>query len=247
MKGAQMQVGGGGTNGLALFTSANVPIVIAPNYTAALSFTGAGVATFAQPVTVSGGSLANTKNQNAATYSSITNSDTGSSSYAQLYLASSTGVSGEVSMSSSGVGTSGAMKGSQMQIGAGGANGVALYTSASVPIVIAPNYTAALSFTGAGVATFAKRVTFSGNRGSATVDFADIASGNCADSSNITVTDAADGDACAVGGVNATASTAGSQFSCYTSGAGTVKARHCCVGPSNCDPGSATFIVNVFP
>lgn len=76
------------------------------------------------------------------------------------------------------------------------------------------------------------------------IDFASIAVANCADSSGITVTGAADGNVVKLGVPNA-AMVTGSQFTAWASATDTVTVRHCCVGNATCDPGSGTFTVVV--
>lgn len=75
--------------------------------------------------------------------------------------------------------------------------------------------------------------------GSATIDFV-AGTIVCTDSSAITVTGAAAGDACFVG-MPAT-NEANSTFTCYVSAANAVKVRHCPAGTA-ADPASATYYV----
>lgn len=78
--------------------------------------------------------------------------------------------------------------------------------------------------------------------GTATIDFASIAAGNCA-TSTITVTGAADGDIVKLGVPNA-ANTTGSQFTAWVSASDTVTVKHCCIS-GTCDPGSGSFRATV--
>lgn len=77
---------------------------------------------------------------------------------------------------------------------------------------------------------------------SATLDFANQAIAGCEELS-ITVTGAADGNACAVGVPNA-ANVAGSFFTCRVSATNTVQVKHCTVSSGN--PASGTFRVSVW-
>lgn len=77
-----------------------------------------------------------------------------------------------------------------------------------------------------------------------TIDFGSLTAPNCADSSNITQTGAATTAACVVG-PPATASPAGSVYTCIVTAADVAIVRHCCV-VGTCDPASGTFTVMTF-
>lgn len=81
-------------------------------------------------------------------------------------------------------------------------------------------------------------------RSSTTIDFASLTAPNCADSSNITQTGATAGTECLVG-PPATASPAGSVYTCIATSSAVVIVRHCCV-VGTCDPASGAFAVRTF-
>lgn len=90
----------------------------------------------------------------------------------------------------------------------------------------------------------------------ATIDYGSLAVGRCATVDNaaaaatITVTGAADADACVVGPGNAVMNAAGSTYTCWVSAANTVTIKHCCHDDAAgagaaCNPASGTFRATV--
>lgn len=78
----------------------------------------------------------------------------------------------------------------------------------------------------------------------ATIDFADTASGVCTTATGTTVTGAAVNDICSVGPPDL--SSVAGEISCFVSAANTVKVRFCNVSAGSVDPGSASYAIRVF-